>query len=74
MKVRTMTYNKNENICEQYDLIRKIKDNIDSQEYQKERMKYTQEELKILKEKLHSLEKEFVKQYLKINKGRKNVL
>ena len=37
-------------------------------------MKYTQEELKILKEKLHSLEKEFVKQYLKINKGRKNVL
>jgi polyhydroxyalkanoate synthesis regulator phasin len=68
------SFNKNKNICEQYDLIRKIKDNIDSQEYQKERMKNTQEELKILKEKLHSLEKEFVEQYLKVNKGRKNVL
>mgnify|MGYP003131988783 FL=1 len=62
-------FNKNENICEQYDLIRKIKDNIDTQEFQKERMKNTQEDLKILKEKLHSLEQEYVKQYLKINKG-----
>lgn len=62
-------FNKNKNICEQYDLIRKIKDNIDTQEFQKERMKNTQEELKILKEKLHTLEKEFVEQYLKVNKG-----
>jgi polyhydroxyalkanoate synthesis regulator phasin len=61
-------FNKNKNICEQYDLIRKIKDNIDTQEFQKERMKNTQEELKTLKEKLHSLEQEYVKQYLKINK------
>ncbi len=62
-------FNKNKNICEQYDLIRKIKDNIDTQEFQKERMKNTQEELKTLKEKLHTLEKEFVEQYLKVNKG-----
>ena len=65
------SFNKNENICEQYDLIRKIKDNIDSQGYQKERMKNTQEELKRLEEQLHTLEKEFVEQYLKVTKGEK---
>ena len=63
------SFNKNKNIEEQFNLQVEIRRNINGQESQKERIKDTVEELKILKEKLHTLEKEFVEQYLKVNKG-----
>tara|TARA_R110002051_G_C8676523_1_gene491164 strand:+ start:252 stop:452 length:201 start_codon:yes stop_codon:yes gene_type:complete len=63
------SFNKNKNIEEQFNIIAKIRENIYWQKSQKERIKDTVEKLKILEEQLHTLEKEFVEQYLKVNKG-----
>ena len=63
------SFNKNKNIEEQFNLQVEIRRNINDQESQKERIKDTVEKLKILEEQLHTLEKEFVEQYLKVNKG-----
>jgi hypothetical protein len=63
------SFNKNKNIEEQFNLQVEIRRNINDQESQKETIKDTVEKLKILEEQLHTLEKEFVEQYLKVNKG-----
>tara|TARA_R110002153_G_scaffold1023_1_gene4800 strand:- start:431 stop:631 length:201 start_codon:yes stop_codon:yes gene_type:complete len=63
------SFNKNKNIQEQFNLQVEIRRNINDQEYQKETIKDTVEKLKRLEEQLHTLEKEFVEQYLKVNKG-----
>jgi arginyl-tRNA synthetase len=63
------SFNKNKNIEEQFNLQVEIRRNINDQESQKESIKDTVEKLKILEEQLHTLEKEFVEQYLKVNKG-----